>query len=62
MNKLLFISMLIVTMSLSYDKIPITLDEFEKWESNKNINPRTNKEISHHGKIYKYLETINIKD
>lgn len=49
-------------MAHSYDKIPITLDEFEKWQFNKSINPRTGKYISNNGKIYKYLELINIKD
>ena len=45
-----------IYMAHSYDKIPITLDEFEKWQFNKSINPRTGKYISNNGKIYKYLE------
>lgn len=44
----------------SYDKIPITLEEYEKWQICKNVNPRTGKDISINGKIFKYLESIDI--
>jgi len=40
----------------------VTLKEYELWLTNKNINPRTKKKISNNGKIFKYLESIDIKE
>ena len=42
------------------NKDPITIEELEKWLSNKSINPRTNKKIYKSGKIYKHYESLNI--
>ena len=45
---------------MSYDDCPVILEELEKWHNIKNINPRTGKKISKNGKIYKYLESVDI--
>lgn len=47
-------------MYMSYGDSPVTLEELEKWYNTKNINPRTGKKISKNGKIYKYLESVDI--
>ena len=47
-------------MYMSYDDSPVTLEELEKWHIKKNINPRTGKKIYKTGKIYKYLDSIDI--
>jgi hypothetical protein len=46
----------------SFNKNPITIKELEKWFSNKNINPRTGRKISVDGKIYNYLDSLNIQE
>lgn len=45
---------------MSYNDCPVTLEELEKWYEKKNINPRTCKKISKNGKIYKYLDSVDI--
>lgn len=42
--------------------IKLTLNEYEKWVNNKNINPKTNRQIKITSKIYKYYESININN
>lgn len=37
-------------------KYPVTTTELQKWNKNRNINPRTNRKINSYNKIYKYLE------
>jgi hypothetical protein len=49
-------------MSNHYTNIPPTYEELMKWNMNKNINPRTNKTIKTNGKVYKYLESIWLRD
>ena len=39
----------------------VTIDEYEKWLINKNINPKTGKKITKTGKIYKQYEILDIK-
>jgi len=40
----------------SYKILPVTIDELKIWKSNSLINPRTKREISNTGNVYKYLE------
>jgi hypothetical protein len=40
----------------------IKLNEYEKWLSNKLINPKTNRVIKEDGKIYKYYKNLNINN
>lgn len=39
----------------SYKIIPVTVDELNMWKSNSLINPRTHREISNTGNVFKYL-------
>lgn len=46
----------------NFNNKPVTLDEIKNWEKNKLVNPRTLKPIKLFGKIYNYLENININE
>jgi len=39
----------------------VTIEEYEKWIINKNINQKTGKKITNSGKIYKQYEKLDIK-
>jgi hypothetical protein len=41
---------------------PVTIVEIETWYCDKTINPRTGRKISPLGKIYNYLNSININE
>lgn len=45
----------------SYKIIPVTDDELMKWNVNSLINPRTHREISNTGNVFKYLNKEYIK-
>jgi len=59
-DKYSLIIFLIIIMK-SYKINPVTIDELNKWKSNSSINPRTRREISNTGNVFKYLEKEYIK-